>query len=121
MHRSARLKTHALHRMMERFPGICPGVAFRCIDADTDPLAVIDGEAIHRVTLPDGRSLVAVKIIATEIYITVMTTPARVFAGNRVYVVTDNTIERIRNELDPFRHNRRRFKRAKQKARQRLL
>jgi hypothetical protein len=124
MHRAARLKTHALHRVMQRFPGLCPGVVMRCIDATietTDPLAIIDGEAVYRVALPDGRSLVAVYRIVSMAVVTVMTTPCQAYCGNRVFAVTETTIERIRNVNDPFRNNSRRIKRAKRATQERFL
>ena len=124
MHRAARLKTHAMRRIMERLPGVCPGSVLRQIDATvngTDPLAIIDGEALYRVFLPDGRSFVAIWRVSDSITFTVMTTPCEAWVGNRKYHVTETSIVRIKNVSDPFRHNRRRFKRAKLKARQRLL
>ena len=124
MHRAARMKTHVLHRVMQRLPGICPGAVLRLIDraAETsDPLAVIDGEALYRITLPDGRCAVAVWRISDSVAFTLMTTPCRAWVGNRVFEVTDTTIERVRNVNDPFRDNSRRIKRAKYKARQRFL
>lgn len=121
MHLAARLKTHTLHRVMERVPGLCPGVVLRAIDAADDPLVVGDNEAIYRVTLPDGRRIVAVTKPLERVTITVMTTPCEAFVGQRLYRVTDTSIERIKNVNNPFRNDPGGFKRRKQKARQRFL
>ena len=121
MHRAARMKSHALHRIMQRLQGECPGTVLRLIDEATDPLAVIDGEALYRITLTDGRCAVAAVRLSDRIAFTVMTTPCNAWVGNRLFHVTDTTIERIKNVNDPFRHNRRRIKRAKYAAQKRFL
>lgn len=123
MHPVARLKTHALRRIMERAPGLCPGLVLRCIDAAVetdDPLIAFGGEALYRVRIGDLILCVIVTTILKH-YVTVMTVPCRANIASRAYLIGTGTIEKVKNKYATERNDKwRRLKRARQ-ARERFL
>jgi hypothetical protein len=119
MHPTAKMKTHALRRIMERLPGVCPGLLLREFDAlvDTEPLLSDDVYLIYRLSLRDGRTFVAVLSRWTRHVVTVMTTPCEVHSASRMYRVGDETLERIKNVNRTFRDDQRWRKQQKRTPR----
>jgi hypothetical protein len=124
MHPIARLKTHALRRVMERSPGNCPGLVLRRIDEAIEAgnsLISYGNEALYRLRLDDGQSLCIVVNPLSKHVITVMTVPCIAHVASRAYQIGEDTIEKVKYENAAERDNKwRRLKRARQ-ARERFL
>lgn len=126
MHPSAIARSHALRRIMERLPGVCPGLVLRDIDdlvdaGEIEPILSDDASLIYRVGLTDGRIFVAIMHRWTRQLMTVMPTPCDVHAASRRYRVGAETLEKIKNVNRKFSDDQRRIKRQKRTAQIRLL
>ena len=94
---------HVESRLMSRFPGVCPGVAYRCIEthilSGTLPLITdgVNGIRAYRLTLPHGVPCLVLARNVPLYLITVMTLPARIRFNARSFFITETTIEKAKH------------------------